>query len=172
MRFLFPILPLFNLAAAVALVRASRNRRKSTLQRVVWLATVALVLAGLAASAFMLFISAHNYPGGQALYQLHQHVAPGGAWRTTSSSHANDGDQVSVHIDVLPAMTGVSRFLELGPPWSYSKVRGQHTTPAAQPSSVGKMDVNLTDVRSCCHSAAPIAHGSGVLVSPVLASDA
>lgn len=27
-----------------------------------------------------------------------------------------------MHIDVLPAMTGVSRFGEYGPPWHYSKV--------------------------------------------------
>ena len=120
------MIPLWNLAAAVAVVRMRRNRRKSAPHRLAWLAALAMLLASCAASLFMLFISAQNYPGGQALYHLHQQAAPMGAWRTGSmgSSRGTTEGQapVSVHVDVLPAMSGVSRFLELDSPWQYSKV--------------------------------------------------
>lgn len=121
LRFLLPVLPLFNLAAAAALVRAIHNRSKSTQHRLACAAAVALMLASLSAAMFMLYVSAHNYPGGQALHQLHQQAAPRGAWQAPNSGH--EQLPVSVHISVLPAMTGVSRFLELDPPWQYSKVR-------------------------------------------------
>lgn len=89
---------------------------------------MALLLLSLAASALMLLLSSWNYPGGEALYRLHNELAGGGAWRKSGTLQQSvvpapgQMDNVTVHVGVLPAMTGVSRFLELGPPWAYFKV--------------------------------------------------
>ena len=63
-----------------------------------------------------------NYPGGAALVELHRlHAASGGPVAP------------SVHVDVFPAMTGVSRFGELAPAsnWTYSKREGLSTKQLA-----------------------------------------
>lgn len=126
MRFLFPVLPLFNLAAAAGLVRIRHRRGKSGRHRLAWLAALGMLAATAAAAMLMLYISAHNYPGGQAMYRLHKQHAPGGSWwgaaGNHSSSSSSTAEAVNVHIGVLPAMTGVSRFLEKDAPWRYSKV--------------------------------------------------
>jgi hypothetical protein len=57
-----------------------------------------------------------NYPGGAALVELHRlHAAAAGGSSTSAAP--------SVHVDVLAAMTGVSRFGEHAPAtnWTYSK---------------------------------------------------
>ena len=62
-RFLFPVLPLFNTAAAAAIVRLARGANRSRARKAAaWLAFAALG-AGAVASAGMLYVSAHNYPG-------------------------------------------------------------------------------------------------------------
>lgn len=116
-RFLLPVLPVFNIAAAAAVARIWNNRHKAA-----WLfastAACLLVIGSICASTIMLAVSRHNYPGGHALHELHQ-------WQA-SKMHGSQGPFI-VHIDVLPAMTGVSRFGELGWPWTYSKV--SHEVP-------------------------------------------
>ena len=109
-RFLFPALPLFNAAAAAALARAWRSRGKSALSALLALACAGLVLASCAAVGVMAWAAHWNYPGGWALRALHGAGCGGEGGR--------------VHIDVLAAMTGVSRFGEQGAPWSYSKEEG------------------------------------------------
>ncbi|CAI5499634.1 unnamed protein product [Closterium sp. Naga37s-1] len=117
LRFLFPGLPLFLLSAARALVRlqvllratAGSSGISRTLGRVARpLALLALAVSYLLSSLFAL-ASYRNYPGGAAAILLQQKVGhePG-----------------SVHVDVLPAMTGFSRFTQLPAPWSYSKQEG------------------------------------------------
>ena len=53
-----------------------------------------------------------------ALKELHRLAAP----HAKEAQYA--GKNLTVHIDVLPAMTGISRFGEAGAPWVYSKEEG------------------------------------------------
>ena len=111
-RFLLPVLPVLNIAAASALARIWNNRGKRQ-----WLSANATSFLLIAASAMavlvMLMVSRQNYPGGHALHELHK-------WQASNSKH--DQEALTVHIDVLSAMTGVSRFGQLDAPWTYSKV--------------------------------------------------
>ena len=64
-RFLFPVLPLFNIAAAAAGARLWLNRHKSLPWQLAGWATLGLMACSLVASCGMLYISAANYPGEQ-----------------------------------------------------------------------------------------------------------
>jgi alpha-1,6-mannosyltransferase len=134
-RFLFPVLPLWNLAGAAALQRLWLGRRKSAARRLALLAALAALAAGLALTLVTAAASRHNYPGGDALRQLHEAAAPDAA------AAAAAGRSLRVHIGVLPAMTGVSRFGEAGAPWEYSKAEGLMTEQLAQQ----RFDFLLTD---------------------------
>ncbi|CAK0780776.1 hypothetical protein CVIRNUC_005171 [Coccomyxa viridis] len=114
-RFLLPVLPLLNIAAAAGIMRAYQNRRKGAGWAGVWLAVVALLACSAAASVLMTLVSRANYPGGHALARLHATEA------ASAAEAARAGRNLTVHIDVLAAMTGVSRFGEAGKPWLYSK---------------------------------------------------
>lgn len=112
LRFLLPVLPLFNVAAAAALAAAWRAGRPLARAAVVGLlAATAAATAGFSAAA------AVNYPGGAALRVLHVAAA-------NDALHHPHAWPPRVHVGVLPAMTGVTRFGEAGAPWSYSKEEG------------------------------------------------
>lgn len=111
LRFIFPTLPLFNVAAATTLSRVWNNRRKRPLVAVI---AAGLLFTSLALVCVFTAASSVNYPGGVAFHRLHHdaNVAP------------RPG---SVHVDVPAAMTGVSRFGEAASAssgWSYSKTEG------------------------------------------------
>ena len=112
LRFLFPVLPLCNALAAAALVRAWRNRRKSRTAALLAAACAGLLLLTLGGKLAMTWAAHWNYPGGWALAQLRDVHCPGAAAAAPR-----------VHVDVLPAMTGVSRFGD-HPGWALLKTEG------------------------------------------------
>lgn len=63
------------------------------------------LLANAMLTCFLLLVSRVNYPGGEALALLHE----------LEPAEAN----VTVHIDVLAAQTGISRFGQLHSNWRY-----------------------------------------------------
>lgn len=113
LRFVFPALPLFIMAAAVGadkLLPPTRRKRGGG-GGATWVGTVAralfvgLLAASVALSAISAAASALNYPGGQALRSLLSSHIP--------ASAAPPGSTVRVHVDVAAAMTGVTRFGQL-----------------------------------------------------------
>ncbi|CAM6071312.1 unnamed protein product [Sphagnum tenellum] len=109
LRFILPVVPVLNISAAAAIARIHNNRQKP-----MWMVAhgvcILLFLLSVVATVLMSAASYANYPGGQALHTLHQ-----------QETNVSNLEPRIVHIDTLPAMTGVSRFCEKGPPWRYSK---------------------------------------------------
>ena len=129
LRFLFPVLPLFSLAAAVGLSRllpdgdggavsgadkpSVRTRSARWLvAALVNLGLLALLLLAAAANHLFWVSAAHNYPGGVALKRLVDvHIpAAAAALAPRSQKVCAAAKGVSVHIGVDAAMTGVTRF--------------------------------------------------------------
>jgi len=100
LRFLFPVLPLFNFCAACGMHRLNLNRKKSIkgnfLHALAWMGVIVscAVSIGVFAKA-----SIANYPGGEALAAFHE----------LNPEHNTLG-HVRIHIDDHCAQTGASRF--------------------------------------------------------------
>ncbi|XP_015124305.1 probable Dol-P-Man:Man(7)GlcNAc(2)-PP-Dol alpha-1,6-mannosyltransferase isoform X2 [Diachasma alloeum] len=109
LRFIIYVFPLLNIAAASVCHRIWQNRAKSTLWAILSLGIIAHLILNAIGSMFFLCVAGSNYPGGMAIMRLHR------LERDTKTP-------LNVHIDVLTAQTGVSRFTQLNPKWSYSKV--------------------------------------------------
>lgn len=84
------------------------NRGKSSFHTFLAFGVCCHLVLNAVFSVFLLCIAGANYPGGVAISRLH--------------SLAKDEQFVFVHIDVLTAQTGVSRFTQDNPNWRYQKL--------------------------------------------------
>lgn len=117
------------------------NYHKSWLYKIASLIVVGQLIINAAYTSISLCVSHHNYPGGRAMMELHTLAsAPSGQyWHSHQCPmHVCPEEEggfygeamlccnlppfcadVSVHIDVFSAQTGVSRFLELNENWKW-----------------------------------------------------
>ncbi|XP_078035464.1 alg12 alpha-1,6-mannosyltransferase [Augochlora pura] len=108
LRFIIYVFPLLNVSAAAVCHRIWENRAKGP-----WHGFVAMIISGHLVlnalfSMFLLCVAGSNYPGGLAIAKLHR-------------LEKDSIGPVHVHIDVLTAQTGVSRFTQTNDSWIYSK---------------------------------------------------
>jgi alpha-1,6-mannosyltransferase len=116
LRFVIYVVPPLTAIAAVAAARlwsyaSDQRRRATTTIRLVAALLLATVVGACVATTLLGSLASHaNYPGGVALRDLHQRL--------------QDVRNVTLHIDVAAAQSGVSRFGERrrADGWLYSKL--------------------------------------------------
>jgi alpha-1,6-mannosyltransferase len=103
MRFMFPAMPILNLAAAVGMTKLHqlafppKTKSSSRFAKLSFLGGIGCIISTLLASLIFLQVSKHNYPGGQALELATAYL---------QEKHA----EARVWIDVASSMSGVSLF--------------------------------------------------------------
>lgn len=113
--YVVPLLDALGALGAGALLRSALRVRSVAARLLAVLPLLCIALTA-ALNVLLTYVSLHNYPGGAALAALHARVPPSIPAR--------------VHIDTLPAMTGVSLFQSVrrGAPaaWVYDKTERYH----------------------------------------------
>jgi len=107
LRFIIYCLPVLNTAAAGVCHQFWTNWNKSVFNKLLVLGIVAHLILNMFCSAGLLYISRQNYPGGQAMHNLHL--------------LEDSNSPVKVHLDVFACQTGVSRFTQINSGWIYDK---------------------------------------------------
>ncbi|XP_020282599.1 uncharacterized protein LOC109854174 isoform X2 [Pseudomyrmex gracilis] len=108
LRFIIYVFPLLNVGAAAACHRIWENRAKTTWNGFLAVIILSHLALNIVFSMFLLCVAGSNYPGGLAIARLHR-------------LEKHSVEPVHVHIDVLTAQTGVSRFTQTNSSWIYSK---------------------------------------------------
>ncbi|KAG7203240.1 hypothetical protein KM043_010340 [Ampulex compressa] len=108
LRFIIYVFPLLNVSTAAACHRIWENRGKTSWNGFLALMVLGHLVVNALFSMFLLCIAGSNYPGGSAIARLHR-------------LEKDSIEPVHVHIDVLTAQTGVSRFTQTNQSWIYSK---------------------------------------------------
>ncbi|RGP60042.1 alpha-1,6-mannosyltransferase [Fusarium sporotrichioides] len=97
-RFIFYVVPSLTAAAALGADYISSRASKTIVYHAAFVVTILFTLASFGASVVMLLISSLNYPGGDALQQLHY------------ITRDDPTPVMNVHADVLTCMTGLTLF--------------------------------------------------------------
>jgi alpha-1,6-mannosyltransferase len=118
LRFVMYALPILNAVAAVELVRIYDDQKKDRWHKYFFNGAMSVLVMTVFGNFGFSRASANNYPGGEALWELH---------RIERYNVSRGALQPYVHIDVAAAQQGVSRFGELGPPWRWVAPRASST---------------------------------------------
>ena len=128
MRFIFPAIPILNLSAASSMARLNhlafpgKEKSPTTIGRLAFFCGVTCLLLTMSGNLAFVAVSRWNYPGGDALLRLGEHV------QNKVNTMGASTTSVNVHIDVASAMSGVSLFCQRAMesqvpriPWTFNK---------------------------------------------------
>jgi alpha-1,6-mannosyltransferase len=104
LRFIFPALTLINLAAAMGLCKIVRMLSKNKcFNYLLCLGAIILLVGSFSYSQLLTYVSYHNYPGGNAMKWFNKDYL-------NEIQNNPSLPTPYIHIDVYPAMTGITRF--------------------------------------------------------------